>query len=193
MLRFLLCLIGLFLGPSTSSVVCLDSFFSLCLQTSYSADGSTVFFEGTCTPTPGSEAVTWCGFGFSSVPTSTMFPAEILVMQWNETAVWVEDRDASAGYQLPPCYSAQASTLLSGSRDAGGVLRASWKRPVYANSTLQGMGYIDYIPSTSLTAIGASSSDGAAATTLCADYMTPHTFIQPGVSFSFPPAARPSV
>lgn len=134
--------------------------------------------------------MTWCGFGFSNQTTSTMFPASITAVQLLGSAdgdVVLEDRNAFQGYQLPPCYSTQLSELISGRRGPNGTLIASWTRPQKLAPELLTHGYIDFAGGVNLTLIGASSSDGAYATVICADYMTPHSLVQPGVGpFSFP-------
>lgn len=166
----------------STSAVCIDSFNSLCIDVSVS--GSMLVFNATCSPSPGSSAVNWCGFGFSTQALSQMFPSEIMVLQWSPTSIWLEDRNAVGGYQLPPCFPFQYSSLLSGSLDAKGVLRGTWTRVARVNSTQREEGYIDL--NGTMTAIGAVSEDSAAADAICANYMVPHTFVQPGVVFSFP-------
>lgn len=174
----------LLVAPSLAA--CLDPFFTLCLDVS-SADASGILtFNATCLPSPGSTNLTWCGFGFSRSSTATMFPATLSVLQLAPSgALFLEDRDAAQGYTLPPCFAEQASTLVAASRDAAsGALRATWTRAARASPTQRAAGYADL--GGNMTAIGASSSDGARAAARCLDYMTPHVLVQPGVPFSFP-------
>jgi len=170
-----------------ASGVCLDEFNTLCVDASPPDANGTVFFNATCLPPPGSSALTWCGFGFSASPAATMFPATITVLQWLggvPTNVALEDRDAAAGYSLPPCFGAQLSTLLGGARDARGALRGAWSRAARAPPAARAAGYVDLVGAR--TAIAASSADGAPAAAPCADYMQPHTLVQAGVPFVFP-------
>jgi hypothetical protein len=169
----------------SASPVCIDEFHSLCLDVTSDGAG-TLAFNATCSPSPGSSTVTWCGFGFSTSSFTTMFPAEIVALQAAaDGRVWLEDRCAAAGYTLPPCFAEQASVLVAGARDARGVLRAAWTRAARVAAPLLAAGYIDLVGN--LTAIGALSADGAPAAGVCADYMTPHTLVQPGVAFALPP------
>jgi len=114
-----------------------------------------------------------------------MFPATIVVLQIApNSSIYLEDRDAAQGYQLPPCFAEQASTLIAASHDAvSGLLRGTWTRAARATPAQRAAGYADYAGA--MTAIGASSSDGAAVAEACADYMTPHVLVQPGVPFNF--------
>lgn len=173
---------------STAAAVCIDPFGALCI--SWGPSGGNITFEIACAPPPGSSNVTWCGFGFSNQTTSTMFPASITAVQLLDSTdgeVVLEDRYAFQGYQLPPCYSTQLTELISGRRGPDGTLVASWTRPQQLPSELIAQGYLDLSGGVNLTLIGASSSDGAYATATCADYMTPHSLVQPGVGpFSFP-------
>ena len=125
-----------------------------------------------------------------------MFPASITAVQLLDSAdgeVVLEDRNAFQGYQLPPCYTVQLSELVGGRRGPNGTLLASWTRPQKLGPDLLALGYIDLAGGVNLTLIGASSSDGAYATATCADYMTPHSLVQPGVGpFSFPVASLSS-
>lgn len=110
-----------------------------------------------------------------------MFPADITVVQWSDAApAFLEDRDAQAGYSAPPCFAAQVSALLSASRDAHGVLRASWLRPVLAPPP-----HVRSLDSV-VTAIGAASFDSPPAESACELGMQLHTLVAPGVAFTFP-------
>jgi hypothetical protein len=139
-----------------------------------------MLLNATCSPTADASEVTWCGFGFSVTGTSTMFPADITVVQWSNTTTFLEDRDAQAGYSAPPCFSSQLSVLLSAARDARGVLRASWLRPVLAQPP-----HVPNLDSV-VTAIGAASFDSPPAASACAAGMQLHTLVAPGADFRFP-------
>ena len=177
---------------TTNDAACLDPFSTLCVDAATDARG-VVVFNASCLPSPGSKSLTWCGFGFSTSSATTMFPATIAVIQIAPNgSIFLEDRDARQGYSLPPCFAEQASTLVSASLDAAsGALRATWTRAARATPAQKAAGYADFVGA--MTAIGASSADGVAVSQACADYMTPHTLVQPGVPFSFPAAAAPQV
>lgn len=178
-------LLCLFLLPSSRGV-CLDEFNTLCIDAAPPDANGSILFNATCRPSPGSRALTWCGFGFSAAPTLTMFPASVTVIQWlggAATNITLEDRDAAVGYALPPCFAAQLSALRGGARDASGALRASWTRAAIAPPAARAAGYVDLVGTRS--AIAASSAGGAPAAAACSDYMVPHTLVQPGVPFSF--------
>jgi hypothetical protein len=175
---------SLLLNPSHAA--CLDPFNSLCIDASPPDAAGVVTLNATCFPSPGSVSLTWCGFGFSRSATSTMFPATLVVAQIAPNGtIFLEDRDAAQGYALPPCFAEQVSTLVDASRDAAsGVLRATWTRAARATPAQRAAGYADLAGA--MTALAASSSDGAPVAAACLDYMTPHVFVQPGVPFSFP-------
>ena len=166
---------------------CLDEFRTLCVDAAAADARGVVTLNASCAPSPGSRTLTWCGFGFSTSDAATMFPATISVIQIAPNGtVFLEDRHAAQGYTLPPCFAEQASTLVAASHDAAsGLLRATWTRAARATPTQRAAGYIDLIGNR--TAIAASSSDGAAAAQACANFMTPHTLVQPGEPFTFPP------
>jgi hypothetical protein len=167
--------------------ICLDDYSSLCIDASPPSTSGAITFNVTCAPSPGSTNLTWCGFGFSRNDTSTMFPSSIFVLQLGASNhVFLEDRDAEFGYQLPPCFASQASTFHGGSMGADGALRGSWTRQAIPTAAQRAAGYVDLVGS--VTAIAASSSDGARAAAACSDYMVPHVFVVPGTPFSFPPS-----
>jgi hypothetical protein len=164
--------------------VCIDADLrTICLTWSREPAGN-ITLTLSCTPTPGSRILTWCGIGFS-LAGATMVPASATVVQSDASgAVFLEDRDSRVGYQLPPCYARQLSSLVHGARAANGSLTATWTRPVIAAPDLAALGFLSLFGN--LTLLGASSSDGAFATVPCDGYMTPHTFVQPGVGpFAF--------
>ena len=187
MRALVLALCAVLFGTGSVEAACLDPFDTLCVDAS-AGPGGLILFNASCLPYPGSKSLTWCGFGFSTSDTTTMFPATIVVLQIAPNGtIFLEDRDAAQGYSLPPCFDEQASTLASASRDAAsGVLRATWTRAARATPAQRAAGYVDFIGA--MTAIGASSADGAAVAQACADYMTPHTLVQPGVPLTFPAA-----
>ena len=174
----------LLVAPSRAR--CIDPFSTLCLDVSPPSASGILTFNATCLPSPGSANLTWCGFGFSRSSAATMFPATLAVLQLAPSgALFLEDRDAAQGYALPPCFADQASTLVAASRDAAsGALRATWTRAARATPAQRAAGYADL--EGNMTAIGASSSNGARAAARCLDYMTPHVLVQPGVPFRFP-------
>ena len=171
-----------------SRSICLDDFSSLCIDASAPDVNGAIHFNATCMPSPGSTNLTWCGFGFSNNSSTTMFPSSIFVLQLGAVNnVWLEDRNAQSGYVLPPCFSSQASAFIGGSRGADGALHGSWTRQAIPTAAQQSAGYVDLVGT--VTAIAASSSDGARAEAACSNYMEPHVFVVTGTPFSFPQAA----
>jgi hypothetical protein len=161
--------------------VCIDPLGVLCLD--WVISGPTITFNATCAPTPGSHTIFWCGFGLSHAASAQMFPAEAIVINVDPATQlgFIEDRDSAVGYSLPPCFPTQLSTLLSVS-SSGGVLRATWRRPLVVNASLAAEGYISLSTAGPTTVLGASSADTAVATVPCAGFMQVHSYVQPGVS-----------
>jgi len=165
-----------------TNAICIDPFSTLCLDVVTTSPGM-LLFNVTCSPLKGYKSVTWCGFGFSDASIDQMFPADITVIQWNQTSstAFLEDRDATQGYSTPPCYSKelQVSLLQSSQRLENGVLQAIWTRnvnPPLPHIALTG----------NMTIIGAISFDTPYATEVCLDFMQGHTLVQPGLLFTFP-------
>ena len=163
-----------------TNAACLDPFNALCIDVILHQPG-VLLFNITCSPLNGYKSVTWCGFGFSDASIDQMFPADITVVQWNQTSAFLEDRDATQGYSTPPCYTKelQVSLLQSSQRLENGVLQAIWTRKV--NEPLPHLAFVG-----NMTIIGAISFDTPLATEMCLDYMQGHTLVQPGLSFTFP-------
>ena len=170
-------LLLLFSWISTSSSICIDSFNSLCINVT--KDGNLMHFDASCSPISGFNHTTWCGFGFSDATTDQMFPADITAIQYNTSSVFLEDRNAFAGYSTPPCFQQQISKLVTSSRGEDGILRASWTRTINAPNP-----HVNLIGN--VTIIGAASFDTPDAAEQCLDFMQTHTIVQPGVAFTFP-------
>jgi hypothetical protein len=177
-----------------SSALCLDPTGLLCLDWAVAGSGSAAVltFNATCTPPRGQARVWWCGFGVSNTTTSSMFPADALVLQLSPNASaplagWAEDRNSAVGFQAPPCYATQGvSTLLALASDAEtGALRATWTRPATLPAPLLAMGYQNIPLTGTTTVIAASASDVGPASAPCAPSMWPHSMIQPGVAVAF--------
>jgi hypothetical protein len=162
-----------------SSSICIDSFNSLCINVM--SEGNLMRFDVTCSPIRGFNHTTWCGFGFSDATTDQMFPADIIAIQYNSSArsVFLEDRNAFAGYSTPPCFQQQISQLVTSSRGEDGVLHATWTRIANAPSPHVNL-------TGNVTIIGAASFDTPDAAEQCLDFMQTHTIVQPGVAFTFP-------
>ena len=161
--------------------ICIDPFNSLCINVTNVDNNKIIQFDVACSPITNYKTTTWCGFGFSNTTTDQMFPADIIVIQWNTTnnSAFLEDRNAFAGYSTPPCFNQQISILISSQREEDGVLRASFTRTIDAPSP-----HVTF--SGNLTIIGAASFDTNEATNQCLDFMQTHTIVQPGVLFTFP-------
>jgi hypothetical protein len=178
--RSSICFLLILSWINISSSLCIDSFNSLCINVTNNGN-HIVRFDVACSPISGFKNTTWCGFGFSDETTEQMFPADITAIQWNSTSntAFLEDRNAFAGYQTPPCFQQQVSELISSYRGKDGVLHASWTRLVDLPSPHVQL-------SGNVTIIGAASFDAPDATDKCLNFMETHTIVQPGVPFTFP-------
>lgn len=148
----------------------------VCLDSWEIADKNATFAVS-CDPGSGAPALSWCAFGFNiQIPSPRawgMAPSEIVFLSvLSSGKVVVEDRTAPTASK-PACFSQQLTYLVSGSVDAGGVLRATVTRPVFLDASLLALGYTDLNRTVPTVAAYQAGADRQA--TSCSSSINYHT------------------